>query len=87
MENNIVYNKYPSLSSARLLFCVYAAATSIQSCPTLCDSMDCRPPGSSAHEACNFIFGCARFSCSCSEQGLISVASFAAEHQCLGFSG
>ena len=26
-----------------------AAAKSLQSCPTLCDPMDCNPPGSSAH--------------------------------------
>ena len=26
-----------------------AAAKSIQSCPTLCDPMDCSPPGSSIH--------------------------------------
>ena len=29
---------------------VYAVAVkSLQSCPTLCDPMDCSPPGSSAH--------------------------------------
>ena len=26
-----------------------AAAKSLQSCPTLCDPMDCSPPGSSTH--------------------------------------
>ena len=26
-----------------------AAAKSLQSCPTLCDPMDCNPPGSSIH--------------------------------------
>ena len=26
-----------------------AAAKSLQSCPTLCDPMDCSPPGSSVH--------------------------------------
>ena len=26
------------------------AAKSLQSCPTLCDPMDCSPPGSSVHE-------------------------------------
>ena len=26
-----------------------AAAKSLQSCPTLCDPMDCGPPGSSIH--------------------------------------
>ena len=30
-----------------LLFC--AAAKSLQLCPTLCDPMDCSPPGSSVH--------------------------------------
>ena len=28
-----------------------AAAKSLQSCPTLCDPMDCSPPGSSIHVA------------------------------------
>ena len=27
-----------------------AAAKSLQSCPTLCNPMDCSPPGSSIHE-------------------------------------
>ena len=29
-----------------------AAAKSLQSCPTLCDPMDCSPPGSSIHGIC-----------------------------------
>ena len=29
--------------------CVSAAAKSLQSCPTLCDPMDCSPPGFSVH--------------------------------------
>ena len=37
-------------------FFMYAAAKSIQSCPTLCDSVDCSPPGSSVREAYNFVF-------------------------------
>ena len=28
---------------------VYVCATSLQSCPTLCNPMDCNPPGSSVH--------------------------------------
>ena len=28
---------------------IYTAAKSLQSCPTLCDLMDCSPPGSSVH--------------------------------------
>ena len=28
---------------------VFVHAKSLQSCPTLCDPMDCRPPGSSVH--------------------------------------
>ena len=28
---------------------MYMCAKSLQSCPTLCDPMDCRPPGSSVH--------------------------------------
>ena len=30
-------------------FAAAAAAKSLQSCPTLCDSMDCSLPGSSVH--------------------------------------
>ena len=30
-------------------FTAAAAAKSLQSCPTLCDPMDCSPPGSSVH--------------------------------------
>ena len=30
-------------------FTLSAAAKSLQSCPTLCDSRDCSPPGSSVH--------------------------------------
>ena len=29
--------------------CVCVCAQSLQACPTLCDPMDCRPPGSSDH--------------------------------------
>ena len=29
--------------------CVCACAKSLQSCPTLCDPVDCSPPGSSIH--------------------------------------
>ena len=35
-----------ALSSQRMCVCVLVA----QSCPTLCDPMDCSPPGSSVHE-------------------------------------
>ena len=28
---------------------IYVLAKSLQSCPTLCDSMNCGPPGSSVH--------------------------------------
>ena len=34
----VAYNEYAA-----------AAAKSLQSCPTLCDPMDCSPPGSSIH--------------------------------------
>ena len=46
-----------------------AAAKSLQSCPTLCDPMDCSPPGSSVHEdspgkntgvGCHFLLQCMR---------------------------
>ena len=30
--------------------CVCVCAKSLQSCPTLCDPLDCSPPGSSVHE-------------------------------------
>ena len=32
-----------------MIICAAAAAKSLQSCPTLCDPMDCSPPGSSVH--------------------------------------
>ena len=32
-----------------VLLAAAAAAKSLQSCPTLCDPMDCSPPGSSVH--------------------------------------
>ena len=32
---------------SRACVCVCARAKSLQSCPTLCDPMDCSPPGSS----------------------------------------
>ena len=31
------------------VYAAAAAAKSLQSCPTLCDPMDCSPPGSSVH--------------------------------------
>ena len=31
------------------LFWAYNSCASAQSCPTLCDPMDCSPPGSSVH--------------------------------------
>ena len=34
---------------SQLLVCVCVCAKSLQLCPTLCDSMDCSPPGSSVH--------------------------------------
>ena len=53
-------NLYPQLVSPRLLITchsskvvytvnMYAAAKSLQSCPTLCDPMDCSLPGFSVH--------------------------------------
>ena len=30
--------------------CLHWCCMRVQSCPTLCDPMDCRPPGSSVHE-------------------------------------
>ena len=53
-------NLYPQLVSPRLLITcysskvvytvnIYAAAKSLQSCPTLYNPMDCRLPGSSVH--------------------------------------
>ena len=36
------------ISSYEILYAA-AAAKSLQSCPTLCDPMDCSPPGSSVH--------------------------------------
>ena len=33
-----------------VIFCVCMHAKLLQSCPTLCDPMDCSPPGSPVHE-------------------------------------
>ena len=33
----------------KVIVAAAAAAKSLQSCPTLCDPMDCSPPGSSVH--------------------------------------
>ena len=38
-----------TLSCLPIDHAVAAAAKSLQSCPTLCDSMDCSLPGSSVH--------------------------------------
>ena len=35
--------------SIRMRMCVCVCAKSLQPCPTLCNCMDCSPPGSSAH--------------------------------------
>ena len=32
-----------------MLYGVWVCVQSLQSCPTLCDSVDCSPPGSSVH--------------------------------------
>ena len=32
-----------------MLYCACVCAQSLQSCPTLCDLLDCNPPGSSVH--------------------------------------
>ena len=32
-----------------LMLCSHVHARLLQSCPALCDPMDCRPPGSSVH--------------------------------------
>ena len=39
-----VLSLFPNAAS-----CVTVRAKSLQLCPTLCDSMDCSPPGSSVH--------------------------------------
>ena len=40
----------PTVSTSVLCICISAAAAkSLQSCLTLCDPMDCSPPGSSIH--------------------------------------
>ena len=49
------------------IFSAAAAAKSLQSCPTLCDPVDCSPPGSSVHGdspgkntglGCHFLLQC-----------------------------
>ena len=43
----VSYLKILTINPPRV--CVYVCAQSPQSCPTLCDPMDCSPPGSSTH--------------------------------------
>ena len=45
------YNEYLSLHLFLHTICIHAClhAKLLQSCPTLCDLMDCSPPGSSVH--------------------------------------
>ena len=42
----LTFKKFPSTVSTRVHVCVCVGA---QSCSTLCDPMDCSPPGSSVH--------------------------------------
>ena len=42
-------NGIPVAMDAQYYIAAAAAAESLQSCPTLCDPMDCSPPGSSIH--------------------------------------
>ena len=42
--------------------CVHASAQPLQSCPTLCNSMDCSPPGSSVKE-CSWQEYCSGLPC------------------------
>ena len=39
----------PIILSPALSMCMRACVKSLQSCPTLCNPMDCSPPGSSVH--------------------------------------
>ena len=49
-DNSHTHKKYEIiLLPARVLGLPAAAAKSLQSCPTLCDPMDCSPTGSSIH--------------------------------------
>ena len=48
-KQNKQTNKRKHLNSHATLTNAYIHAKSLQSCPTLCNSMDCRPPGSSVH--------------------------------------
>ena len=43
-NNKAIKKQYVTLKAA-----APAAAKSLQSCPTLCDPMDCSPPGPSVH--------------------------------------
>ena len=54
MKKFHIPHKMGSLTSHTLLYplagtAAAAIAKSLQSCPTLCDPMDCSPPGSSVH--------------------------------------
>ena len=51
--NNLFLNSRPLVFCVCVCVCARACASakSLQSCPTLCDSMDCNPPCSSVHGA------------------------------------
>ena len=44
-----LYQKYFTLIAPYICICMYICCLVAQSCPTLCDPMDCSPPGFSVH--------------------------------------
>ena len=50
MMKNVEENLKDQVSVMKSPAAAAAAPKSLQSCPTLCDPMDCSPPGFSVHE-------------------------------------
>ena len=48
-ESTFCLDRTLILAFVPVICCCMSCAKSLQSCPTLCDPMDCSPPGSSIH--------------------------------------
>ena len=43
------YSSFPRLTTTISFYCLHVCAKLLRSCPTLCNTMDCSPPGFSVH--------------------------------------
>ena len=49
LEFTVLTSKSPPFTATQFVHCITSWKLVTQSCPTLCNSMDCSPPGSSVH--------------------------------------